>query len=541
MLPEAFRGKTSTVSAAVQAPPPESKDWSDADWGAYLALWGDFGTLTTDNLRLGAVPWKLLLALTDVVPGPFLGSAATAAVSTPGQPLRRFGLLYDVTLGGETASAKRSQAVARAFGAVPFRDTPLGYTRGLARRRLPSVTIELAAANCSACHAGRAFDADGNPTEQAIWGLPNHSLDFDALTEAVVKAIQDPRATDAALLAAIRRRDPATSSDEIDTLTDHVLPRLRQQLKEDLARWGGVHAWRLGGPGFTHGVAILREVLADDREQLRSSDFPAASVKMANIYGVAEKTRILVDGSYVTDAKLDQQRRFLSFLIGFLPVLGTPIVDVEAQEPQLRKLAAFLAEVAPPPFPAPIDADKARRGAVLYESRCESCHGGKQDDGRYHLPDRLVPLKDIGTDPTRARAVDPVLAAKFNDTAIGNYMTVVNTDAYLAPTLQGVWAQAPYLHNGTVPTLWSLLTPEARPARFLVGGHRLDTRQVGIELVQAPDGDGSWGYRPGYRPWSEPRLIDTTAPGWSNRGHETQVSGLKEADKWDLIEYLKTL
>jgi len=57
-LSEAFRGKTSTPSAALLAPPAAAAHWSDADWGAYLALWGDFGTLTTDNLRLGAVPWK---------------------------------------------------------------------------------------------------------------------------------------------------------------------------------------------------------------------------------------------------------------------------------------------------------------------------------------------------------------------------------------------------------------------------------------------------------------------------------------------------
>ena len=532
-LSEALRGKTNTPSAALLSPPAAAAHWSDADWGAYLALWGDFGTLTTDNLRLGAVPWKVLMALPEVVPEPFYGSGPRT-----GQPLRRFGLLYDVQPGGQNASSQRVRAVVQAHGPAPFHDAPVGYARGVGHRSWPSVTLELAAANCSACHAGRGFDAAGSPTEEAIWGLPNHSLDFDALTDAVVTAVQDPRATDAALLAAIRRRDPAISTAELDTLRKHVLPGLRQELKEDLARWGSVHPWRLGGPGFAHGAAILRESLSPDRSRLRREEFPAAMLKVANIYGVTGKGRILVDGSYVADPKLDPRQRFLGFLVGFLPVLGTPVDECPPQEPQLRKLAAFLTEVAPPPFPGPIDAEQARRGAAIYDDRCSNCHGDLVA-GRYQLPEELVPLEKIGTDPTRSQALDAGLLARFNGTVIGRYMKVVATGAYMAPTLRGVWGQAPYLHNGSVPTLWHLLTPAERPVRFLLGGHRLDLRKVGVELVQASD--GSWLYREDHRPWSTPRLYDTREPGRSNRGHETQVAGLSEANKWDLIEYLKTL
>ena len=45
----------------------------------------------------------------------------------------------------------------------------------------------------------------------------------------------------------------------------------------------------------------------------------------------------------------------------------------------------------------------------------------------------------------------------------------------------------------------------------------------------------------GYVSWSEPRLVDTREPGRSNRGHEKQVEGLSEAERRELIEYLKTL
>ena len=105
--------------------------------------------------------------------------------------------------------------------------------------------------------------------------------------------------------------------------------------------------------------------------------------------------------------------------------------------------------------------------------------------------------------------------------------------------LTGVWMSAPYLHNGSVPTMRQLLTPEERPARFMVGGHRLDFRTLGI--AGAVDADGVYAYPRSYAPWSKPVVIDTRAPGLSNRGHEADVVGLSESEKTALIEYLKLL
>lgn len=118
-------------------------------------------------------------------------------------------------------------------------------------------------------------------------------------------------------------------------------------------------------------------------------------------------------------------------------------------------------------------------------------------------------------------------------------MHAERTLAYAPPPLHGVWSMAPYLHNGSVPTLWHLLTPDARPARFWVGGHALDLEKVGIAGQLAPD--GTWDYPAGYIPWSEPKLYDTREPGRSNAGHAAQGAGLLDDEKRDLIEYLKTL
>ena len=60
-------------------------------------------------------------------------------------------------------------------------------------------------------------------------------------------------------------------------------------------------------------------------------------------------------------------------------------------------------------------------------------------------------------------------------------------------------------------------------------------------LADLPGPDGSFDYPADFTPWSEPKLFDVGRPGCSNAGHAEQVEGLSEQDKWDLLEYLKTL
>jgi len=88
-----------------------------------------------------------------------------------------------------------------------------------------------------------------------------------------------------------------------------------------------------------------------------------------------------------------------------------------------------------------------------------------------------------------------------------------------------------------VPTLWHFFHPEARPARFLAGGHALDYEKVGIAL----DPQDPTRYPAGYRPTSRPVVYATAQPGHGAQGHEKQLRSLSEDDKAALIEYLKLL
>ena len=113
--------------------------------------------------------------------------------------------------------------------------------------------------------------------------------------------------------------------------------------------------------------------------------------------------------------------------------------------------------------------------------------------------------------------------------------------AYVARPLAGAWATGPYLHNGSVPTLYQLLSPRSeRDSRFFVSPGAFDTEQVGIDTKAK--GDGFW--------------FDTGLPGNTNVGHEFRAGysgaidpqdpqygvigpALSPEERWALVEYLK--
>ncbi|MDE1149597.1 MAG: di-heme-cytochrome C peroxidase [Azospirillaceae bacterium] len=101
---------------------------------------------------------------------------------------------------------------------------------------------------------------------------------------------------------------------------------------------------------------------------------------------------------------------------------------------------------------------------------------------------------------------------------------------YEARPLFGIWATGPYLHNGSVPTLWGVLKSSARPTVFAIGDREFDPVEVGyVSTVGAP---GTWPY-------------DTRLPGNCNRGHDdyrrADGSELTDGQLWDILEFLKIL
>ncbi len=143
----------------------------------------------------------------------------------------------------------------------------------------------------------------------------------------------------------------------------------------------------------------------------------------------------------------------------------------------------------------------------------------------------MVPIADIGTDPERLDSFSAELADFQNMLGAGRPWALQRfkkTNGYANSPLDGAWLRAPYLHNGSVPTLRDLLEPSAdRPEVFYRGYDVYDFEDVGF-VSQGPDAE-----REGFR-------FDTSEPGNGNQGHEYGVD-LGQAEKDALLEYMKTL
>jgi mono/diheme cytochrome c family protein len=191
----------------------------------------------------------------------------------------------------------------------------------------------------------------------------------------------------------------------------------------------------------------------------------------------------------------------------------------------LRRITDYITAVPAPRFPLPIDTALAADGEAIYRQTCAPCHaaGGSRTG-------TVVPVEEVGTDPHRLEMWTPEAATAYNaygDRHAWDMSRFRSTGGYVAVPHDGLWLRAPYLHNGSVPTLADLLEPPAsRPARFWRGLDLIDPIKVGFVT------SGAEAQRAG-------TLYDTSRPGNGNGGH-LYGTDLPVAEKRALLEYLKT-
>ncbi len=219
--------------------------------------------------------------------------------------------------------------------------------------------------------------------------------------------------------------------------------------------------------------------------------------------------------------------------------------DFDAAEPAFRDVRELLLSLEPPKYPFPIDQQLAGQGGELFEKTCARCHGAYGEHWTY--PNRIVPLEEIGTDPTRARGISRKFGEYYNQSWFahekgspsGEGYPALASDGYQAPPLDGLWATAPYFHNGSAPTVYDVLNSKARPKVFTrsyrTEREDYDAHKLGWKvqvLEQGPD--------PKLPVFERRKVYDTTQPGRGNTGH-TFGDKLTDAERWAIIEYLKTL
>lgn len=447
---------------------------------------------------------------------------------------------------------------------------------------------------CAACHTGQiryqgqSIRIDGAPTlgdfsalEQSLTQALRATLDqpekFGRFARAV---LADPSAANKAALA-------AQVSDRLATLT---------QL---LARSTPTHPYGYGRVD-AFGI-IMNEVFGHDLQQPGNVRVPDAPVSYPFLWTSPRLDWVQWNGS--ANNPFGRNVGEVLGVFGNVDLTG-PLADLgksTARPRELFELEKLVGRLAPPQWPVlalgPIDSEKAARGRALYsasrggEPSCQACHAVPDVNGFYpmtpaaenlfgvsFIETQMTGLSEIGTDPAMALnfatrkvatgGLASLLPAPFTgapelpapvflsilvgmaasdgianaqppftpaETAelIGYRLKAPglppyaprNLIAYRARPLDGIWATAPYLHNGSVPNLYQLLLPPSeRQQTFYVGSRQFDPHAVGLRT------------NPGKRAFR----FDTSLPGNLNTGHYFGTD-LTDNERWDLIEFLKTL
>ena len=198
-------------------------------------------------------------------------------------------------------------------------------------------------------------------------------------------------------------------------------------------------------------------------------------------------------------------------------VLGRPVRFVDDDDAADAQAQRVLEGIAP----------RARRIQRFFEEEIAPLHGVRRVRCL-----GMVGAADLGDSGYRgARGPEVAEAAR----RLGAYLRPLGDTVYVAPPLDGIWASAPYLHNGSVPTLWHLMHPARRPTVWRRTPAGYDETRVGLEveeLENLPSGKVPPARRRTY--------FDTRKPGKSAAGHDFP-DALTEDEKAAVLEYLKTL
>ena len=516
------------------ARPPVPPTTDPATRGAAAFEGAGFGGISLAAADSHAMPWHLLSAAL-ILEARRQDPSLTADTQTLNAILASFGFLVEATPRNRPAAIKAGSS-----------DLPFGFTYGdLAP--LWGLKVRVANLGCSACHAGVTYDATGNPDPRSIWlGMPNTSLDLEAYTLAAFNGFKIAAAEPDAFWDIVEALHPDLALREYLTLKFAVWPLVRDRLS---ALEGETRPLPFpnGLPGSTNGVAALKQATGMDLGVTSKSDNGIVSIP--DLGHRHWRTSLLSDGAYalpshaagkatrssdIDQVHLDGLATITTFFT--VPSMGVAPSEAMSHRQDARDIFAFLSDVySPMRFPGDVRLDQAEKGARVFGEECAACHGSYDwNDGRPRLQTYPNWSGEVETDPLRAENFTASLAERVDQTVYEPHMIVASTGVYTAPPLTGLWASAPYLHNGSVPTLHHLLNPGSRPDRFYVGGHALDFRKVGLRLQE------NGAFPEAYRPFARPVLYDTTLPGQGNGGH-TAGMHLSDDDKTLLLEFLKLL
>ncbi len=400
---------------------------------------------------------------------------------------------------------------------------------GMSQRRY--LGFDVVWLNCAFCHAGTVREsAESEP--KVYSAMPANTFDFRAFMRFLFATGEDRRFTPRDILRqikVIREREGLDDLPLIDRLAlrFYGIYFMRERILTLRDRLDFIKEQPEWGPGRVDTFNPLKAYFnfppdqLSKEERIGTTDFPS-------IWNQGQRESLKMnlhwDGNNVS---LEERNRSAA--------MGTGITPPTGDRASLKRVADWVRDLAAPAYPFAINNDLAAQGAPIYKEYCTKCHGADGKDFRGEDVGKVVPIADIGTDRRRLDSYTYNVAVNQNMIFAGygeeRFRHFRKTFGYANSPLDGLWLRAPYLHNGSVPTLRDLLEPsDKRPKTFYRGYDVYDQKKVGFV--------GDVSEEKGRKYF----LYDTAEPGNSNQGHEGKRYGteLPAADKDALIEYLKT-
>ena len=293
------------------------------------------------------------------------------------------------------------------------------------------------------------------------------------------------------------------------------VPLTREALIEQGARLEFINKRPDWGPGrvdtFNPYKAIQFHWPMDQDESIGTSDYPAIWNQRPR-----EGMQLHWDGN---NTSVEERNKSAALGAGVTPTT----IDLD----RLKRIEDWLLEFKAPTYPYAINNSLASKGETIYRQHCSSCH-----DFCSALVGKVTPINEIGTDPQRLDSYTYTLSSNQNTLYTGypwRFTHFRKTNGYANMPLDGIWLRAPYLHNGSVPTLRDLLEPpDKRPKEFYRGYNVFDQKNLGFVSNVASEGNQQF-----FR-------FDTSLPGNNNSGH-VYGTNLSAEEKDALVEYMKRL
>ncbi len=396
----------------------------------------------------------------------------------------------------------------------PGKDLPIGFSKS-------KILFDRVGQNCATCHAGLVRETP-HSQPQIVTTMPSNTVDLAGYIKFLSDVALDRRFTAGEIMPQIEALGANLSPIEKLIYRYIAIPQTRDRLILQGSKVTFLQRQSAYGPGRVDTFTPYKTL---------RFNFPIDQLSADELVGIADfpsiwqqKPRQGLQLHWDGDNTSVNERNNSAAL-----ALVTPTTIDFAS---IHRVVDWLFELPAPKYPYQINENLAAIGQPIYENTCASCHAfGAAKVGK------VTPIEEIGTDRGRLDSYTYEVLSNQNTLFAGisyqgkdqRFQNFRKTNGYANLPLDGIWLRAPYLHNGSVPTLRDLLEkPEHRPKTFYRGYDVFDAQKVGFIANVAAEGNKQFF------------KYDTNLPANSNIGHLYGTT-LTDREKDAVVEYMKKL